>query len=55
MDVSVGTQYWIHGHWNVNASVQYEQWKFPLLAAGPQTTIVSSVGIMFAPVGGRVW
>jgi hypothetical protein len=40
-DASIGAQYWFHRNWNVNASVQYEKWNFP-------------VQVQFAPVGGRL-
>jgi len=53
-DASVRTDYWLHKVWNVNASVQFEQWNFPILAHGPQTNVTSSVGITFAPVGGHL-
>jgi hypothetical protein len=53
-DVSIGAQYWFHQRWNVNASVQYEKWNYPLLAPSPQTNIATSVGVTFAPFGGRL-
>ena len=53
-DASIGTGYWFREKWNVSATVQYEKWNYPLLAPRPQTNIVSSVGIAFAPFGGRV-
>jgi membrane-associated phospholipid phosphatase len=53
-DVSIGSEYWFHQRWNVNASVQYEKWKYPLLAPGPQTNIATSIGVTFAPFGGRL-
>jgi len=52
-DASVSTAFWFRKVWNVNASVQYETWSFPILANGPQTNVTSSVGITFAPPGGR--
>jgi hypothetical protein len=52
-DGSVRADFWVHRVWNVNALVQYEQWKFPILANGPQTNVTASVGITFSPVGGR--
>ena len=53
-DASVRADFWLHRVWNVNASVQFEQWSFPILAHGPQTNVTSSVGITFAPVGGHL-
>jgi hypothetical protein len=50
----VRADFWLHRVWNVNASVQFEQWSFPILAHGPQTNVTSSVGITFAPVGGHL-
>ncbi len=52
-DGSVRADFWLHRVWSVSASIQYEQWKFPILANGPQTNVTSSVGITFSPVGGR--
>jgi membrane-associated phospholipid phosphatase len=53
-DASVSTSFWFRRAWNVNASVQYEKWSYPLLAAGPQVNVTSSVGIAFMPAGGRI-
>jgi hypothetical protein len=53
-DASVSTSFWFRRVWNVSASVQYEKWNYPLLAAGPQVNITSTVGITFMPTGGRV-
>jgi hypothetical protein len=52
-DGSVRADFWLHRVWSVSASVQYEQWKFPILANGPQTNVTSSVEITFSPLGGR--
>ena len=51
-DASVHTDFWFRRSWDVSATVQYEQWKFPLLASGPQVNVTSSIGITFAPQGG---
>jgi Capsule assembly protein Wzi/PAP2 superfamily len=53
-DASVRADFWLHKVWNVSASVQYERWNFPILAQGPQVNITTSVGITFAPVGGKL-
>ena len=52
-DASVRADFWLHRVWNVNSSVQFEQWSFPILAHGPQTNVTSSVGITYAPTGGH--
>jgi membrane-associated phospholipid phosphatase len=53
-DGSIRAEFWLHRVWNVTASLQFERWKFPILATGPQTNVTSSVGITFFPVGGRL-
>jgi capsule assembly protein Wzi/PAP2 superfamily protein len=50
-DGSIRAEFWLHRVWSVSVSVQYEQWKFPILATGPQTNVTSSLGITFFPVG----
>jgi hypothetical protein len=52
-DASLSAQHWFQKSWNLNVSVQYESWNLPLLGPTPQANIVSSVGIMFAPLGGH--
>ncbi len=52
-DGSIRAEFWLHRVWNVTASLQFERWRFPILAAGPQTNVTSSVGVTFYPVGGR--
>ena len=52
-DGSIRAEFWLHRVWNVTASLQFERWKFPILATGPQTNMTSSLGITFFPVGGR--
>jgi membrane-associated phospholipid phosphatase len=51
-DASVHTDFWLRHSWNISATVQYERWKFPILASGPQVNITSSVGVTFSPEGG---
>jgi len=51
-DVSVATDYWIRRDWKASASIQFEHWKFPILANGQQTNVTSTVGIAFVPSRG---
>jgi hypothetical protein len=53
-DGSIRAEFWLHRVWNVTASLQFERWKFPILATGPQTNVTSTLGITFFPVGGRL-
>lgn len=51
-DGSVRVNYWRNDEWNISSYVQYEKWKFPLLAATAQTNWTASVEIGFWP---RSW
>jgi membrane-associated phospholipid phosphatase len=51
-DASVHTDFWFRHSWNVSATVQFEQWKYPILAPGPQVNVTSSLGIAYSPEGG---
>jgi hypothetical protein len=51
-DVSVKANFWHNGEWNFSTFVQYEKWKFPLLAATAQTNCTASLEIGFWP---RSW
>jgi hypothetical protein len=53
-DGSIRAEFWLHRVWNVTASLQFEKWKFPILPAGPQTNVTSSLGITFFRVGRRL-
>ena len=48
-DGSLNLSVWFRKDWNVSASVQYEQWKAPILAEGLQKNWTSSVGIRYWP------
>jgi Capsule assembly protein Wzi/PAP2 superfamily len=48
-DGGVATNFWLRPNLSVTASVQYEQWKFPVLAAGAQTNVTSAVQLTFWP------
>jgi len=52
-DASVHTDFWFRRSWDVSATVQFEQWRYPLLASGPQVNVSSTVGITYSPEGGR--
>jgi Capsule assembly protein Wzi/PAP2 superfamily len=48
-DGGVAANLWLRPNLSVTASVQYEQWKFPVLAAGAQTNVTSAVQLTFWP------
>ncbi|MHB8503137.1 MAG: capsule assembly Wzi family protein [Candidatus Acidiferrales bacterium] len=52
-DGSVSVDYWIRPTIGVTAFVQYEQWKFPLLASGLQKNVTSSLQITYWPQSHR--
>src|SRR5260370_40749771 len=51
-DGSVRAEICLHRVWSVTASLQNEQWKFPIFAAGPQLNVTSCLTITFFPVLG---
>jgi Capsule assembly protein Wzi/PAP2 superfamily len=48
-DGGASANFWLRPNLSVTASLQYEQWKFPVLAAGAQTNVTSSVQVTFWP------
>jgi Capsule assembly protein Wzi/PAP2 superfamily len=48
-DASVRADYWIKPAVGASAIVQYEQWRFPLLAAGLQKNVTASLQITYWP------
>jgi hypothetical protein len=48
-DASLRVDYWIRPTTGVSALVQYEQWTFPLLAAGLQKNVAASVQVNYWP------
>ncbi len=48
-DASAAVNWWLRGIVSFSASVQYEKWLAPLLAAGPQTNWTSSIQVTFWP------
>jgi hypothetical protein len=48
-DASVRADYWIRSAIGASAIVQYEQWRFPLLAAGLQKNVTASLQITYWP------
>jgi hypothetical protein len=46
---SGGTDYWIRPTVGASALVQYEQWRFPLLAPGLQKNVTASLQITYWP------
>jgi hypothetical protein len=51
-DVAVHTDFWLHHSWDVTATVQFEQWNYPILEPGPQVNVTTSLGITYSPEGG---
>jgi hypothetical protein len=41
--------FWALRDWSASAFVQYEQWKFPLLASSLQKNVTSSVQLSYWP------
>lgn len=52
-DGGVKADFWLSNAVMLSASVQYEKWNYPVLANAPQSNVTTSIGITFAPVGGR--
>jgi capsule assembly protein Wzi/PAP2 superfamily protein len=48
-DVGVRGDYWLRSNLSVAASVQYEQWLFPVIQPGPQKNVAASIEIQFRP------
>ena len=48
-DASVRFDFWVLRDWSASAFVQYEQWKFPLLASSLQQNVTTSVQFTFCP------
>jgi hypothetical protein len=48
-DGSVAANWWVRDVVSFSASVQYEKWLAPVLAAAPQTNWTSSVEVSFWP------
>ncbi|HEY2544797.1 MAG TPA: capsule assembly Wzi family protein [Candidatus Acidoferrum sp.] len=48
-DASVRADYWIKSTVGVSAFVQYEQWRFPLLAPGLQKNVTASLQVTYWP------
>ncbi len=48
-DASVRADYWIRPTTGISGFVQYEQWRFPLLAAGLQKNMTASLQITYWP------
>jgi hypothetical protein len=48
-DASIRADFWFRPEWSANAFVQYEQWRFPLLAPGLQKNVTASLQITYFP------
>jgi hypothetical protein len=48
-DGSVRMDFWLRQDWNVSAFLQYEQWKFPVLAPTLQRNVTASVQFTYWP------
>jgi hypothetical protein len=49
-DGSVRVEYWVRPAFNAIAFVQYEQWKFPLLAPELQKNVTASLQLTYCPL-----
>jgi hypothetical protein len=48
-DAGVRGDYWVRSNLSLSASVQYEQWLFPVIQANPSTNVSATVEILFQP------
>ena len=48
-DGSLRFDYWIQQNWSASAFVQYEQWKFPVLAPSLQKNVTTSLQLSYWP------
>jgi Capsule assembly protein Wzi/PAP2 superfamily len=48
-DVGVRGDYWVRSNVSVSASVQYEQWLFPVIQPGRSTDVSTTIEISFQP------
>jgi capsule assembly protein Wzi len=48
-DASARFDFWVLRDWSASAFVQYEQWKFPLLASSLQKNVTTSVQFSYWP------
>jgi capsule assembly protein Wzi len=46
---SVSFDFWIQRYWSASAFVQYEQWKFPVLASSLQKNVTASIQLSYWP------
>jgi len=48
-DASVRAEFWLRSSFSLSASVQYEVWDFPVIAAASQSNVTSSMRLSFWP------
>ncbi len=48
-DVGARGDYWVRPYLSLSASVQYEQWLFPVIQSSHSTNVSSTVEILFQP------
>jgi hypothetical protein len=48
-DYFIKSKWQIREEWNVEGGVQYEHWRYPLVAVNQQTNISTTVGVVFTP------
>jgi membrane-associated phospholipid phosphatase len=48
-DASVRAEFWPRSSFSVSASVQYEEWTFPVIASTQQSNVTSSIQLSFWP------
>jgi hypothetical protein len=45
----VRADFWVQRDWSASAFVQYEQWKFPVLASSLQKNVTASIQLTYWP------
>ena len=48
-DGSICAEFWMKHDWETSALIQYEQWRFPVLATGLQRIVSASVQLSYRP------
>ena len=48
-DGSICAEFWMKHDWETSALIQYEQWRFPVLATGLQRNVTASVQLSYWP------
>ncbi|HUX09292.1 MAG TPA: hypothetical protein VMW51_01540, partial [Terriglobia bacterium] len=48
-DVGVHIDLWMNSQAGLSGDVQYERWRFPALASGPESNLTTSMQLTFWP------